>query len=139
MKAKMKVKTALRATQRDRIRDAMIARGIAGAGELARRLNLPRQTVHRWLRGSIKNMTYENLFRLADHLNVSARWLAVGDVDPSKYMVKDEQEVEMMAIIREMSVHTRAQWLAIGRSLLAVQGDGRGTKVNPFPRDKTRQ
>ncbi len=124
--------------QHDRIRDAMIAAGIEGVGDLARRLGLPRQTVHRWLQGSIKNMTYENLFRLADLLNVSARWLAVGDVDPSKYIVKDEQEVEMMAIIRDMSHHTRTQWLAIGRSLLAVHADGRGTKVTPFPRDKNR-
>jgi len=133
MKAKSK------STQNDRIRDAMISAGIATPAELARRLDLPRQTVHRWLGGNIKNLTYENLFRLADLLNVSARWLAIGDVDPSKYLVKDEQEVEMMALIREMSAHTRAQWLAIGQSLLEVQAGVQGTKVNPYSGAKTRQ
>lgn len=133
------MKTKPKSTQHDRIRDAMIAAGIAGPGELARRLRLPRQTVHRWLAGNIKNLTYDNLFRLADLLNVSARWLAIGDVDPSKYLVKDEQEVEMMAVIREMSAHTRAQWLAIGRSLLGLQAGAQGTPVNPYSASKAGQ
>src|SRR5512146_1383067 len=72
-----------------RIRDAMIARGISNPSELARRLGVPRQTVHRWLNGDVRNMTHEHLFRLGDALNISGRWLALGDVDPSKYKVKD--------------------------------------------------
>jgi transcriptional regulator with XRE-family HTH domain len=126
------------AHQHERIRAAMLAAGYANPGMLARRLKLPRQTVHRWLAGGIKNMTYDNLFALADALNVSARWLALGDVDPSKYLLKDEQEVEMMAVMREMSPRTRAQWLAVGRSLLEVEAQGHGTRVSPYPRSRSR-
>lgn len=134
----MPTKKTFPSNQHERIRAAMIAAGIVNPATLARHLDLPRQTVHRWLSGCIKNMTHDNLFSLADALDVSARWIALGDVDPSKYLLKDEQEVEMMALIREMSLHTRAQWLAIGRSLLDVQARGRGTTINPYPRSRTR-
>lgn len=129
----------MRTSVSSRIRDAMLAQGVANPAELSRRIDLPRQTVHRWLNGDTKNMSVENLFRLADALNVSARWLALGDVEPSKYVIKNETEVEMMSIMKEMSPLTREQWLAIGRSLLAVQTGGRPTKVNPYASARLRK
>jgi len=122
-----------------RVHDAMIAHGITNVSELARRLELPRQTVYRWLTGDIKHLSVENLFRLADLLNVSARWLALGDVEPSKYVIKNETEVEMMSVMKEMSPLAREQWLTVGRSLLAVQKAGKPTKVNPFPNARLRK
>lgn len=122
-----------------RIRDAMIARGISSPSELARRLGVPRQTVHRWLNGDVRNMTHEHLFRLGDVLNISGRWLALGDVDPSKYKVKDEYGSEALMLYREMPERTRTQWLALGRSLLAVETDWKPSRVNPFSGAKSRQ
>jgi len=115
-----------------RIRDAMIARGISSPAELARRLGVPRQTVHRWLNADVKNITHENLFRLGDVLNISARWLALGDVDPSKSKLKNEFDSEVLEIYRNLSAHNRSQWLTIGRSLLAVETGGKPSRVTPF-------
>jgi len=115
-----------------RIRDAMIARGIASPAELARRLGVPRQTVHRWLNADVKNITHEHLFRLGDVLNISARWLALGDVDPSKSKMKSEFDAEVLEIYRAMSPHNRSQWLSIGRSLLSVETGHKPSRVTPF-------
>ena len=71
-----------------RIRTAMAACGMKSVAELGRRIGLPRQTVHRWINGDTKNMTHENLYKVADALQVRARWLAVGDA-PEKVNVWD--------------------------------------------------
>jgi transcriptional regulator with XRE-family HTH domain len=128
------VKPSQDASIAGRIRGAMIAGGIPGAAALARRIGLPRQTVHRWLNGDTKNMTHENLYHLADALNVRARWLALGDVDPSNTLdFKDENTSELMAMYGEMSPSVRDQWLAIGRFLLTIQASGKATRHNPYP------
>jgi hypothetical protein len=84
-------------------------------------------------------MTHEHLFRLGDALNISGRWLALGDVDPSKYKVKDEYGSEALMLYREMPERTRTQWLVLGRSLLAVETDWKPSRVNPFSGAKSRQ
>ena len=61
-----------------RIRTAMSACGMKSVAELGRRIGLPRQTVHRWINGDTKNMTHENLYKVADALQVRTRWLAIG-------------------------------------------------------------
>src|SRR3970040_1860896 len=65
-----------------RIRAAMTACGMKSVAELGRRIGLPRQTVHRWINGDTKNMTHENLYKVADALQVRARWLGGGGTAP---------------------------------------------------------
>lgn len=121
-----------------RIRTAMTACGMKSVGmksvaELGRRIGLPRQTVHRWINGDTKNMTHENLYKVADVLQVRARWLAVGDTAPAQIDLGEGDVVGLIKIYEAMSPQARDQWLAIGRTLLAMHSVGKGTVVDPYP------
>ncbi|MBX3661243.1 MAG: helix-turn-helix transcriptional regulator [Burkholderiales bacterium] len=101
--------------------------------ELGRRIGLPRQTVHRWINGDTKNMTHENLYKVADVLQVRARWLAVGDTAPAQIDLADGDVVGLIRIYESMPPAARDQWLAIGRTLLSMHTVGKGTVVDPYP------
>ena len=116
-----------------RIRTAMTACGMKSVAELGRRIGLPRQTVHRWINGDTKNMTHENLYKVADVLQVRARWLAVGDTAPAQIDLGEGDVVGLIKIYEAMSPPARDQWLAIGRTLLAMHSVGKGTVVDPYP------
>lgn len=116
-----------------RIRTAMSACGMKSVAELGRRIGLPRQTVHRWINGDTKNMTHENRYKVADALQVRARWLAVGDTAPAQIDLGEGDVVGLIKIYETMSSAAREQWLAIGRTLLAMHTVGKGTVVDPYP------
>ncbi len=116
-----------------RIRTAMTACGMKSVAELGRRIGLPRQTVHRWINGDTKNMTHENLYKVADALQVRARWLAVGDTAPSQIDLGDGDVVGLIGTYEAMPAAAREQWLAIGRTLLSMHTVGKGTVVDPYP------
>ncbi|MEY4599186.1 MAG: helix-turn-helix protein [Pseudomonadota bacterium] len=116
-----------------RIRTAMAACGMKSVAELGRRIGLPRQTVHRWINGDTKNMTHENLYKVADALQVRARWLAVGDTAPAQIDLADGDVVGLIKTYESMSTTAREQWLAIGRTLLSMHTVGKGTVVDPYP------
>ena len=101
-----------------RIRTAMAACGMKSVAELGRRIGLPRQTVHRWINGDTKNMTHENLYKVADALQVRARWLAVGDTAPAQIDLGDGDVVGLIRTYESMPEAAREQWLAIGRTHL---------------------
>jgi transcriptional regulator with XRE-family HTH domain len=116
-----------------RIRTAMTACGMKSVAELGRRIGLPRQTVHRWINGDTKNMTHENLYKVADVLQVRARWLAVGDTAPAQIDLGEGDVVGLIKIYEAMPSEARDQWLAIGRTLLSMHTVGKGTVVDPYP------
>jgi len=116
-----------------RIRTAMTACGMKSVAELGRRIGLPRQTVHRWINGDTKNMTHENLYKVADALQVRARWLAVGDTAPAQIDLGEGDVVGLIKTYETMSPAAREQWLAIGRTLLSMHTAGRSTAVDPYP------
>ncbi|MGA0023204.1 MAG: helix-turn-helix domain-containing protein [Burkholderiales bacterium] len=116
-----------------RIRTAMTACGMKSVAELGRRIGLPRQTVHRWINGDTKNMTHENLYKVADVLQVRARWLAVGDTSPAQIDLGEGDVVGLIKTYEAMAPAAREQWLAIGRTLLSMHSVGKGTVVDPYP------
>lgn len=116
-----------------RIRTAMTACGMKSVAELGRRIGLPRQTVHRWINGDTKNMTHENLYKVADVLQVRARWLAVGDTAPTQIDLGEGDVVGLIKTYEALSPSAREQWLAIGRTLLSIHSAGKGTLVDPYP------
>ncbi len=117
-----------------RIRTAMTTCGMKSVAELGRRIGLPRQTVHRWINGDTKNMTHENLYKVADALQVRARWLAVGDTAPTQIDLGEGDVVGLIKIYETMTPDAREQWLAIGRTLLSMHSVGKGTAVDPYPK-----
>jgi len=116
-----------------RIRTAMTASGMKSVAELGRRIGLPRQTVHRWINGDTKNMTHENLYKVADVLQVRARWLAVGDTSPVQIDLGEGDVVGLIKTYEAMSPAAREQWLAIGRTLLNMHNVGKATVLEPYP------
>jgi len=78
-----------------RIRIGMAAKGIATPSQLARRLKLNRQTVHKWLREDVQQIDPIHLFRLADTLELNPRWLATrdGEPQPLQRMTLDQKRV----------------------------------------------
>ena len=94
---------------------------IRNASDLAHQLGLPRQTVHRWLSDGIANITYKNLLKLADTLNVNARWIVFGEVGPLKPPIKQTHESDAAAIARTLTGQLRKQWLALGQHLMDLQ------------------
>lgn len=111
----------------------MAACGMKSVAELGRRIGLPRQTVHRWINGDTKNMTHENLYKVADALQVRARWLAVGDTGPAQIDLADGDVVGLIRTYETMPTAAREQWLAIGRTLLSMHTVGKGTVIDPYP------
>ena len=110
-----------RTTPPDRIRNAMQTAGIRNASDLARKLGLPRQTVHRWLADGIANISYKNLLKLADTLNVNARWIVFGEIGPLKPPIKQKHEADAAGVARALSGELRRQWLQLGKDLLELQ------------------
>jgi transcriptional regulator with XRE-family HTH domain len=47
--------------------------------ELARMVGVTRSAVTHWVNGTSPNIRPEHLFRIADALNIEARWLATGE------------------------------------------------------------
>lgn len=118
----------------DRIREAMLTARIRNASDLARKLGLPRQTVHRWLADGIANITYKNLLKLADTLNVNARWIAFGEIGPLKPPIKQRHEADAAGIARALNGELRRQWLLLGRGLLELQSHREANAGAPKPR-----
>ena len=105
----------------DRMKAAMKAAGIRNPTELARRVGLPRQTIHRWFSDGIDNINYRNLLNVSDALNVNARWLMFGEVGPLKQPFDNPRETEASAIARDLAPKPLEAWLTLGRTLLEMQ------------------
>lgn len=78
------------ATLSERLVDAMEMAGISNA-ELARLVGVTRSAVTHWVNGTSPNIRPEHLFRVADALNVEARWLAIGDGPRSRQRLSAQQ------------------------------------------------
>lgn len=110
----------------------MAAAGIDTPTDLARRMKVNRQTVHTWVRGKRAKLTPEMLFKLADALNVNAKWLALGPPNmPSKPKHLAPDDNELIEIARALDDATRDQWLSSGRTMVRLTA--RASTANPFP------
>ena len=114
-----------------RVRLQMAARGIKSPADLARRMTLPRQTISKWLNDEIKDVGLENLYKLSDVLDCSARWLATREGTPSKPVRPEVEEKELLDLYRALSDPVRQSWLSSGRALLSASA-GTPTQTQPF-------
>lgn len=67
-----------------RIHDGMIQSGIGSVRELARKVDVPVQTLHRWMHEELRSVDAAILLRISDVVGLSAAWLLHGDVSPTK-------------------------------------------------------
>lgn len=64
----------------------------ARPADLAKVVGVSPAAIHQWLSGASKGPKPENLFLAADHLGVSARWLATG-AGPKRVPKRDSDDV----------------------------------------------
>lgn len=79
-------------TLSDRIRERREQLDI-GKAELARKVGVSPTAVGLWESGDTKNLRMENLFALADELDISARELAIGKPELPRDVRDDEREM----------------------------------------------
>lgn len=98
----------------------MAQSGIKTVAELARRMKLNRQTVHRWVAGE-GDPTPELLFKLSDVLQCNARWLALGHPEsPVKPMTPTPEQAEVLDIFTRLPPAAQETWMTNGRDLLRL-------------------
>lgn len=100
--------------------------------ELASRMKVSRASVSDWESGKIKNLRLPNLFKLADVLELNARWLSLGEGSPVKRFMGDEEEHDLIDLFRGLQPKTRADLLATARSL-HTKDNTTPTKRSPYP------
>ena len=120
------------ATFPGRIRIAMSTAGIHTAAELARRMKVNRQTVHRWINGEGIKLTPEMLFSLSDALKANPRWLIFG-APHSPVMPKElsPEDAEVIEVYKSIPHPTKDTWLSNGRDLIRILTPA--SAGNPFP------
>lgn len=101
----------------ERIMQAAAERGIHNKNQLAKRMGTDRQTVQRWITGETKNMTHENLFALADVLEKSARWLALGRGPEGKEFSLTPEQRNILDLAGKLNTGQRATWVQMGMHL----------------------
>lgn len=104
----------------ERLIDAMKVRGWNNA-TLARELQMNPQTTEKWVNGKTKNLRSPDLFKLADALQVSPRWLIGLDanmapgrkLDPDRLRALDLYD-ELERIDRESGTTWLSDWISSG-------------------------
>lgn len=109
----------------------MAMAGVKTPADLSRRMGLPRQTISKWLNNEIKDIGPENLYRLADVLNCSARWLVTKQGTPHRATRMSVEETEAIQIFRTLSEPVRDSWMSSGRALLNASSQAPST-AQPF-------
>jgi transcriptional regulator with XRE-family HTH domain len=124
-------------TLQGRMRLAMAQQGLRGASDLARKMGVGRQTVHRWLTGKGVHPEPLMLFTMADVLKVNARWLALGEPNsPVKPAFIDPDEAELLhlrkTLVRAGRQRQLEDWVSQGRNL--AEAFAEVNEGNPYPR-----
>lgn len=111
----------------ERIREARNRAGVTQP-VLAEMVGVSASAVSQWESGSTKGLKPDNLFRVADALRVSPRWLAVGRSDPEKhdiqvqdppagYSSQPELQQQLLAVWLRSNDITRSKLLRIAKIL----------------------
>lgn len=113
-----------------RIKIGMAAKGIKNPTELAKRLKMRRQTVHKWLSGDVEKLDAASLFLLADELELSARWLATRDGQPQPKRTISPDDQRVIDLYNGLKPEARAAWVQTGDTMLKLTGET--SKNQPF-------
>lgn len=111
---------------------AMKTRHATSVAELAAAIGVERQTVHRWLQESADNISPRLLFKVADVLEYSPRWLATGEGNPSPPIEVAKNALEAADVWRDLSTEGRDAWVRQGRDLVTLGARKAFTPAKPF-------
>lgn len=101
----------------------MAAKGIKTPTELARRLKLNRQTVHKWVNGDVDALEVDLLFRLAEVLDMNPRWLATREGGPQAPRPLSMEDQRVLDLYRSLKPGVRNSWVQSGDALLSASGE----------------
>ena len=114
-----------------RLKMAMAACGIKKS-ELARRCEVSPPTVTYWLNGETTVLKGPNLLKAATALNVSPRWLETGEGDMSAPQHLSMEQIEILAIMGELTEQNQNALMLMARSLRASQSHSPASASSPF-------
>jgi transcriptional regulator with XRE-family HTH domain len=131
----------LRATSYDtfesRIKSAMKARGIDGTAEMARRISkrlgrpIDRATLCKWFKNSGKALRADVLHALADEVDYSSRWLALGEGAPARWVPLTDKSKELVDVFENLSDNARAELTSYAYRLMRISG--KRNLIAPYP------
>ena len=120
-------------TLSERIQDAARVQGIHTPAEFADRLKVGRQIGHKWWKGNTPNLRAADLFRIADALQVSPRWLLAGDAPMTRGKPPTPDEQRALDLYRALPEGWREDWISDGNRTLERLNVAPSV-ANPFPR-----
>jgi len=115
-----------------RVQIAAKARGIENPSQLGRKLKISAQLAHKYWRGDTTNPAAKDLFRLADALEVGARWLLLNEGGPTQREKLTPDESKCLVIFRQLGDGWRDDWLEQGQRILD-RTKAEPSAANPFP------
>lgn len=107
-----------------RIHMGMASVGITTESALARRVHVSRQTVRRLLYDPVTRVDAVTLFRLADTIKLSARWIVHGSGSPSVRTPVTLSAARLIELHNELPPIARGILLRVAAQLLDVSADG---------------
>jgi len=116
-----------------RIEAAMKFRGVRTPAALATTLGVPRQTVYRWIKDGGDNIIPSLLFKAADALHVSPRWLAIGMGPMTAPLDVGPDDLLILEIANSLPEPVRDEWVRHGEMLRKALQTRRASDTNPFP------
>lgn len=118
----------------DRIKALRLAKG-ERLGDLGAAAGLSASAVHQWESGTTKGLRPANLIAVADHYNVSVRWLVTGDGPQRVTETRTEFEFQALELLRKLTDDGQHAALAHMNWLLSQEKpEAPPSADNPFPR-----
>lgn len=119
-----------------RVRAARKAKGLT-MEQLAKAIGVTKGLVAAWEADQVKEILSLKLIRLADFLEVSARWIAIGGETPMTAPIHvDHDEHQLVMTYRALPKQAREVLLDKAIEYLQVAGQNAPSRLDPYPRTK---
>jgi transcriptional regulator with XRE-family HTH domain len=120
----------------DRIKRLRLERG-ERLSDLGAAAGLSASAVHQWESGATKGLRPDNLVAVADHYNVSIRWLVTGTGSQRVTETRSEFEYQALELFRKLSEDGQHAALSHLNWMAAQENtDPAPSVIDPYPRSK---
>jgi transcriptional regulator with XRE-family HTH domain len=96
----------------------MAKHGVHTPADLARKLKVKPQTAYKWWAGQTQNISAQDIFLIADRLEVSARWLAGQDVSPDQRLSLTPDLARALDVYNALPPQWQEYWISQGNDIL---------------------
>lgn len=96
--------------KKERLREAMLLRGMDKPSQLAKFLGVKPQVAYKWWAGQTPNMRAADLFWIADKFEVSNRWLLGLSDSRTKAEPLDPEQQRVLAVYKALRALPDKQW-----------------------------